>query len=136
MTTYLRFVSYDTRRHIFIQEFEAASDEAARSEFSWFYRARIGGAWEHREFGRYVLLHVGFLTDGVPSSLPDPRIVMLDDEVRLDYERFMLADPPETPAAEAEAEAEFARLDALDAERLARKANVIREMVSAANASV
>lgn len=130
-----RFVTYDAKRHVFIQEFEAPDDASARSEFSYFYRAKIGGAhWEHRKFGRFLLLQVGELVDGEPSSFPKPRVVMVDDEVRLDFDRFFLADPPPDAASEAEVWAEFNRLDALDAARLSRKANALAEMVAAVNA--
>jgi hypothetical protein len=129
-----RFVTYDAKRHVFIQEFEAPDDESARSEFSYFYRAKVGGdGWEHRKFGRFVLLQVGLLVDGVASSFDKPRVVMLDDEVRLDFYRFLLADPPQDDDGFVQAQAEFDRLDALDLARLARKSNAIAEMVAAVN---
>lgn len=132
---FARFVAYDGERDLFVHEFEAPDDASARAEFGHFYRQKVrGDRWETRTFGRYFLYHVGFLTDGVPSSLEAPRLVMLDDEVRLDHRRFLFADPPHDEAAFQAAEAEFDRLDSLDAERLARKANFLAELVASQNA--
>jgi len=127
-----RYVTYDLKRDVFIQEFEAFDDASACAEFSYFFRHRIGSdGWEHRSFGRYFLMHVGSLLDGELSSFPQPRVVMLDDEVRLDFETYWLADPPCDEASERSCEAEFDRLNRLDAERLERKANWIAELKAA-----
>lgn len=116
MSETFEYVIYDYKRRRSVMDFRAYSDGAAIEEFSAFYREVIGGAkWEHRKVDRYYLVRVD--KDG------DTPVVMEDWQVRLSFERFFLADPPSNEADLVEIEREFARLDALDVERIARRSN-------------
>lgn len=118
------YVVYDGNRDRFVLDFRAFSEEKAREEFCVFYRNIVrSDRWEGRTLGRYVLVQLGTVVDGCEVKFPRQRFLMWDDEVRLSWERFLLADPPEDDAALDWLEREFERLDALDAARLARRGN-------------
>lgn len=63
------------------------------------------------------------VVDGRPVFYERPVRLMDDDEVRLSYGYFRMCDPPNDEKEDAELEAEFDRLDGLDAARLARRGN-------------
>lgn len=124
MSELLCFSAYDGNRDRIVMDFRAFSDELAREEFSAWYRGIVrSDRWERRILGRYVLFRFARVVDGAEVKLPKPVVVMVDDDVRLSWSRFLLADPPEDDAAYEWLEREFERLDALDRERLARRGN-------------
>lgn len=109
-----RYDVFDMKRKRTVMAFESFSDEKAFQEFGMFVREVIGGKrWEQREVDRYYLLR------------PDDgdEIVAEDWQVRLDWERWFFADPPANDKELEEDRAEFARLDALDVERIRQRAN-------------
>lgn len=119
------YMVYDFKRDLELQRYEGVSPEVAMREFSLFYREAVRD-WERRKFGRYYLFKIGVVLDGLPVLAEKPSLVMEDDEVRLTFHKLFMGDPPNGEAEYAALEREFERLDALDAARLARKANALK----------
>lgn len=119
------YMVYDFKRDLELQRYEGVSPEVAKREFGMFYREAVRD-WERRKFGRYYLFQIGRVVDGLPVMAEKPLLVMEDDEVRLTFNKLLLNDPPNGEAEYAELEREFDRLDAIDAARLARKANALK----------
>lgn len=120
------YVAYDSKRDRFELQFHAASDDAAKREFcSWFREFIRPSRWEKRKVGRFTLWKLGTAENmnGEVVKLPKPVILMFDDEVRMDWQWFWMSDPPACEADDEWLKAEFARLDGIDAERLARRGN-------------
>lgn len=120
------YVGYDTKRDRFVMDFQAASDDVAKREFCNWYRAMVRPSrWEHRKLMRYSLCKLGYAEArvGPREYLPKPLVLMWDEEVRMSHSWFWMADPPANASEDAELEAEFDRLDGLDAARLARRGN-------------
>ena len=119
------YMVYDFKRDLELQRYEGVSPEVAKREFALFYREAVRD-WERRKFGRYYLFRIGAIVDGLPVMAEKPSLVMEDDEVRLTFHKLFMGDPPNGEAEFAALEREFERLDALDAARLARKANALK----------
>lgn len=118
------YVVYDKKRKRHALEFDAFGDDVAKREFSSWYNIVVRPSrWEARKLGRYFLFRVADFEDGKPVFYERPLRLMDDDEVRLSYQYFRACDPPNDEADDREVEAEFDRLDALDAARLARRGN-------------
>lgn len=120
------YVAYDSKRDRFELQFRASSDEAAKREFCSFFREFIRPSrWEKRKLGRFSLFKLGHQegpNDPV-VKLPKPVCLMLDEDVRMDWQWFWMAEPPASEEDDKWLAAEYARLDALDAERIARRGN-------------
>lgn len=134
MSDCYEYVVYDFRRKRIAAHFAVyaadwkSADELAKREFSQWYRMIVRvSRWEHRKFFRYFLQREGVRAGGRNGEIElfpvKDSDVMEDIEVRMSYTWFRMADPPNNEAEEAELEAEFDRLDGLDAARLARIAN-------------
>lgn len=119
------YVGYDSKRDRYVLDFQAASDEAAKVEFGNWYRGLVTPSkWEHRVLLRYALFRIGSTdAQGAEVLLAKPVCILWDEDVRLSYMAMFHFDPPSTDAEMAELDAEFARLDALDAARIARRGN-------------
>lgn len=126
MSRFTSYYVYDYRRDATVHEFDAASDFAAHEEFSEWYNLLIRpDRWEKRRLGRYWLFARQALEDGTALK---PRPLSVDENVRLDAEYFFLSVGPAGERDLALMEAEFTRLDEIDARRLlGRPANVFAE---------
>lgn len=118
------YVNYDSKRDRFVQMFEAASDDAAKNEFCFWYRAVVRPSrWEKRKLLRYALFLQAYVENRVTTWLDKPVFLMWDEDVRMSHSWFWMADPPANAVEDEALEAEFDRLNALDAARLARRDN-------------
>lgn len=119
---------YDMKRDRFVNEVQCASDDVAMREFESWYRTMVRPSrWETRKLGRYFLVKIAYADsrsrNGPEEKLPKPVVLMLDDDVRMSWSWFWMADPPANEAEDAELLADFERMDAVDAARLARRGN-------------